>query len=210
MKLFTCVKSRGFRVSWAAEEIGLQLDYEIMPFPPRHTQPEYLEINPLGTVPMLIDGETKMTESCAIVHYLASKYGADLLLKPDHPDYGEMLDWSYHADATLTFPQTVYMRFGMFESKRGLEEAGELYFKWFLARLAKIESRLKTHEYLCGNRFTIADINVGYALYLTKAIGRDSELSARAKEYLDRLQTRASFQAAMKNEMLIAKENGAV
>ena len=204
MKLYTTEQSRGFRVSWVAQEIGLELDYEMMPFPPRRTTPEYLDLNPLGTIPMLVDGDVKMTESCAIVHYLATKHGPDLLLTRDHPDYGAMLDWSYHADATLTFPQTVFMRYGMFETKRGLEEAGELYFKWYLARLVKIENGLEGHEFLCGDRFTIADVNVGYALYLTKAIRRDAELTPNAKAYLDRMCARDGFQSALKKEAELA------
>lgn len=200
MKLYTTEQSRGFRVSWAAQEMGLELDYEMMAFPPRKTTPDYLEINPLGTIPMLVDGDLKLTESSAIVHYLASKYGADLLLPPEHPEYGAMLDWSYHADATLTFPQTVFMRFAMFEKRRGLEEAGELYFKWFLARLVKIERQLEASDFLCANRFTIADINVAYALYLTKAIRKGDELPQSVKAYLDRMCERPGFQAALKKE----------
>lgn len=206
MKLYTCLQSRGFRVSWAAEEMGIQLDYEMMPFPPRHARPEYLELNPLGTVPLFIDGDLEMTESCAIVHYLASKHGQQLLLPTDHCEYGDMLDWTYHSDATLTFPQTVFMRFGMFEKRRGLSEAGDLYFKWFLARLVKIEERLDGRDYLCGDQFTIADINVGYALYLSQAIGKDKDLTPRAGAYLDRMICRPAFQAALEKEAKLAKD----
>ena len=74
--LFTCAGSRGLRATWAAEEAGVAIDLRLLPFPPRFQAPEFLETNPLGTVPMLVDGETAMTESCAIAHYLASK-GSD-------------------------------------------------------------------------------------------------------------------------------------
>jgi len=114
--LYTCAGSRGLRCTWAAQEAGVELDLRMLPFPPRHKAPEYLETNPLGTIPMLVDGDTQMTESCAIAHYLAIKGGAHhLFVAPGEADYGEYLDYTYHADATITFPQTVYMRFALFE-----------------------------------------------------------------------------------------------
>ena len=56
-----------------AEEAGVAIDLRLLPFPPRFKTPDYLEVNPLGTVPMLVDGAAHMTESCAIAHYLATK-----------------------------------------------------------------------------------------------------------------------------------------
>ncbi|MEC7533282.1 MAG: glutathione S-transferase N-terminal domain-containing protein, partial [Pseudomonadota bacterium] len=82
--LFTCAGSRGLRATWAAEEAGVAIDLRLLPFPPRFQAPEFLKINPLGTVPMLVDGETAMTESCAIAHYLASKGGdRSMVVEPD-------------------------------------------------------------------------------------------------------------------------------
>lgn len=54
--LYTCARSRGLRATWAAEEAGVDVDLKILPFPPRYLAPGYMEINPLGTVPLLIDG----------------------------------------------------------------------------------------------------------------------------------------------------------
>ncbi|MDY7099379.1 MAG: glutathione S-transferase N-terminal domain-containing protein, partial [Pseudomonadota bacterium] len=130
--LYTCAGSRGLRTTWAAEEAGVEIDLNILPFPPRHLAPEYLEVNPLGTVPMMIDGDARLTESCAIAHYLATKDGyTDLAIAPGQPDYAEYCDFTYHADATITFPQTVFMRFAIFEKDKGWAQAGEAYAKWF-------------------------------------------------------------------------------
>src|SRR5271155_3072084 len=67
---------RSFRPLWALEEIGLPYRLEMLPFPPRFLNREYLAINPLGTIPLLIDGETRMTESAAICQYLGDRYSA--------------------------------------------------------------------------------------------------------------------------------------
>ena len=199
--LYTCAGSRGLRATWAAEEAGVELDLRMLPFPPRHKAPEYLETNPLGTIPMLIDGETQMTESCAIAHYLAVKGGAHALaVAPGEADYGEYLDYTYHADATITFPQTVYMRFALFEKHKGWEDAGHAYANWFEKRLVKIEQRLATCEYLCADRFTVADICVGYALILAKSVGLDERIPDTLKAYRERLTSREAYMSAIAKE----------
>lgn len=199
--LYTCARSRGLRATWAAEEAGVDIDLRILPFPPRYLAPDYLALNPLGTVPMLVDGEAKMTESCAIAHYLATREGySDLAIAPGARDYAEYCDFTYHADATITFPQTVYMRFCLFEKDKGLEEAGRSYAKWFHKRLVKVEQRLEGRAYLCADRFTVADICVGYALILAENIGLDEGVPQALKDYRARLTARPAFQRAFARE----------
>jgi len=199
--LYTCARSRGLRATWAAEEAGVDIDLRILPFPPRYLAPEYMAINPLGTVPMLVDGETKLTESCAIAHYLATRGGyTDLAVAPGERDYGEYCDFTYHADATITFPQTVYMRFVLFEKDKGLQEAGHAYAKWFHKRLIKVEQRLAAREYLCADRFTVADICVGYALILAESVGLDEGVPESLKSYRERLTARPAYVRAFERE----------
>lgn len=199
--LYTCARSRGLRATWAAEEAGVDIDLKILPFPPRYLAPEYLELNPLGTVPMLVDGDARLTESCAIAHYLATKGGyTSLAIAPGEPDYAAYCDYTYHADATITFPQTVYMRFCLFEKDKGLQEAGHAYAKWFHKRLIKVEERLATREYLCADRFTVADICVGYALILAESVGLDEGVPESLKAYCARLTARPAYVRAFGRE----------
>lgn len=199
--LYTSAHSRGLRATWAAEEAGVDVDLRILPFPPRYLAPEYMAINPLGTVPMLEDGDTRLTESCAIAHYLATRGGyTTLAVAPGERDYGEYLDYTYHADATITFPQTVYMRFCLFEKDKGLQEAGHAYAKWFHKRLVKVEQRLQDREYLCADRFTVADICVGYALILAQSVGLDEGVPESLKAYRKRLTDRPAYIRAFDRE----------
>ncbi|MFO6447551.1 glutathione S-transferase family protein [Erythrobacter sp. NE805] len=199
--LYTCARSRGLRATWAAEEAGVDIDLRVLPFPPRYLAPEYLAINPLGTVPLLIDGDSRMTESCAIAHYFASKDGpSPLVIAPGEADYAEYCDFTYHADATITFPQTVYMRFVLFEKDKGLGEAGHAYAKWYWKRLLKVEERLRGRDYLCGERFTVADICVGYALILSESVGLDEGVPDSLKAYRERLTARPAYQRAFQRE----------
>lgn len=199
--LHTCARSRGFRATWAAVEAGVDIELNLLPFPPRYLAPEYLVLNPLGTVPLLVDGDVRMTESCAIAHYLATKDGyTDLAIAPGEADYAAYCDFTFHADATITFPQTVYMRFAVFEKEKGFEEAGQAYAKWFWKRLVKLEQRLETREFLCADRFTVADICCGYALLLAERVGLDDGVPDTLKAYRKRLKARDGFARAWQRE----------
>src|SRR3569833_1179675 len=78
--LYHCDGARSYRPLWMLEELGLAYELKMLPFPPRVLAKEYLALNPLGTIPYLIDGETKMTESSGICHYLGIKYGPTSLM----------------------------------------------------------------------------------------------------------------------------------
>ena len=200
--LYHSTGARGLRVLWTVEEIGLDCDLRLLPFPPRHQAPDYLAVNPLGTVPALVFGDVTMTESTAIAHFLAARSGpTPLIVEADEPDYGAFLDFLHHADATLTFPQTVYLRFAVLEPGRGLADAGKLYAEWFAARLVKLERRLEgAREFLCGGRFTIADIAIAYALFLAETIGLGDHMPAAVRDYGRRMMDRPAFKRARERE----------
>jgi glutathione S-transferase len=198
MKLYHCAGARSLRALWTIEELGIDCDLIVMPFPPRKKVTGWMEANPLGTIPLFVDGDLRMTESTAIAQYLAT--GSALAVTPDEPDYGWYLDFLHHADATLTFPQTVYMRYRLFEPHRGLETAGDLYADWYVARLAKIAARLEGRDFLAAGRFTAADIAVAYALFLSTRIGLGDRLPPRLAEWLATMVARPGFQAALARE----------
>lgn len=60
--LHHCVSARSFRALWMLEELQLPYTLHMLPFPPRVRQRSYLELNPLGTVPLLRHGEARLTE----------------------------------------------------------------------------------------------------------------------------------------------------
>lgn len=198
MELWHCKDSRSLRPLWALEELGLEYRLHVLGFPPRASDPAYMQVNPLGTVPCLVDGEARMTESSAICHYLARRYGdGTLAVAPDHGEYGAFLNWMHHADATLTFPQTLLLRYGRFEPKeRRQPQVVEDYTQWYLARLKLLNTHIEGREWLCDNRFTVADIAVGYALYLGEVIGVSQHYKPQTAAYLERLKARPAFERA--------------
>ena len=191
--LYHCTDARSFRPLWALEEIGLPYRLEMLPFPPRFLKREYLAINPLGTIPLLIDGETRMTESAAICQYLGDRYSAPpLTVGRDEPAYGAYLNALHFGEATLTFPQTIVLRYGQMEERR-LPQAAADYKRWTLARMRAFETLMAGAEYACAGRFTLADISIGYALMLTGVIGFGDEVPDSLRSYLDRLAARPAF-----------------
>jgi glutathione S-transferase len=192
------------------EELGLEYDLRVMPFPPRARTPAYLEANPLGTVPLLVDGETRMTESAGICHYLATRDGlSELALGPGEPDYGAYLNWLHFGEATLTFPQAVVLRYSRMEPpERRLPQAAEDYGRWFSARLRAVNERISEREWLAAGRFTAADISVGYALHLADQIGLSARFSPAVQGYWERVRARDGFRRAMAAELRGAAEAG--
>ena len=208
--LHHCVSARSFRPLWLLEEIGLSYELAMLPFPPRVLSRTYLELNPLGTVPMLTDGAMRMTESAAICQYLAARFSAGRLdVGRDEPDFGPYLNYLHFGEATLTFPQTLVLRYAHFESgERKQPQVADDYAKWFLARQRTLEPLLAGREYLCAGRFTAADVSVGYALLLAQHLGLAERFTPSVTEYWKRLQARPGFQAAMESQSLAAQAQG--
>ena len=188
--------------------MGLPYDLRMLPFPPRVHAKEYLALNPLGTIPLMIDGETKMTESAGICHYLGTRHGpTPLIVSVEEPAYGAFLNWMYFSDATLTFPQTLVLRYAQLEpeARRNPQVATD-YAKWFLGRLRAVESATADRETLVSGRFTAADIAIGYALRLAENIGLAMGFGPNVSAYWRRLQARDGYQRAVAAETLAGEQ----
>ncbi len=202
MKLYHCKDARSLRPLWALEEMGL--DYELinMDFPPRFTYEGYLDLNPMGTVPTFIDGNSTLTESAGICQYLVEKYGpTDIGMTIDEPEYGEYLNWIHRSDATLTFPQTLVLRYTRLEpEERRIPQVVDDYSRWYLSRLRAVETALEGKEFLCADRFTIADITVAYALFLGVSLGLSERYKPNCKRYLASMMERPGWKRAQEKQ----------
>jgi glutathione S-transferase len=208
LKLWHCVGSRSIRPLWTLLEMGLDFELETMQFPPRFVHPGYTELNPIGTVPYFTDSSdpdnlVSMTESTGISQYLVDKYGpTDLAVMPSEPAYGEYLNWLHRSDATLTFPQTLVLRYTVLEPEATrLPKVAEDYTKWFFSRLRSVELALcDGREFLCADRFTLADISVGFALHFADLLSLKGGFKSHTLAYYERLKQRPSFQKSIAND----------
>ncbi len=208
--LYHCMSARSFRPLWALEELGMPYELKMLPFPPRVLDRSFLAINPLGTIPLLIDGETHMTESAAMCQYLATRAAPTPLdVTADEPGFGAYLNYLHFGEATLTFPQTLVLRYLHQEpDERRQPQVADDYAKWFVSRLRSLEPLLQSNHYICAGRFTVADISVGYALMLAEHLGLKPRFKPAVAAYWQRLRERPAFERALAAQVAAAQTQG--
>lgn len=200
--LYHVPTSRSLRVLWALEEMGATVEIRSLGTRPRLQEPEYLAINPAGTLPALIDGDRAIYESLAICEYLAAKHESDLLVAPDEPEWPEFQQWLLYGEATLQAPMSAMARIGRIRNQTPQMQAGidavKADFRHSLSmRLKLLEHRLDGRDFLAGGRMTLADISVGYPLFGIGKGGFESLLRPWSAAYRERLLARPAFQRAL-------------
>jgi glutathione S-transferase len=195
--LYHCSDARSFRPLWVLEEMGLPYELRMLPFPPRGAAPDYLAINPLGTIPLLLDGAARMTESAAICQYLVTRHGpTPLNVEPHEPGYAAFLNGLHLGEATLTFPQTLVLRYTRLEPpERRQPMVADDYAKWFLSRLRKSVGQMPG-EFYAADRFTAADISIGFALLLAGTLGLETQFTPEVAAYWARISARPGYHRA--------------
>lgn len=210
--LHHCVDARSFRTLWMLEELGLPYELRMLPFPPRALAKDYLALNPLGTVPLLTtDKGVRLTESAASCQYLAARHSPSVLDVAVHePDYAAYLNWLHMSDATLTFPQTLVLRYARFEPpERRQPQVAHDYARWFLGRLRALEAALADgRPHLCAGRFSAADVAVGYAVMLAQFIELPQPLPDRVLAYWHGLAARPAYTRAQAAQRAAAIAQG--
>jgi glutathione S-transferase len=103
MKLYYNSQSRAAISKWMLDECGV--DYEIVPIDLQqreHKTPDFLEINPAGKLPALVDGDSRIFESAAICLYLADRFPeANLAPGIDAPERGRYLSLMVYSTSQL-------------------------------------------------------------------------------------------------------------
>jgi glutathione S-transferase len=113
----------------------------------------------------------------------------------------------YFSDATLTFPQTLVLRYSQLEpEERRNPQVATDYAKWFLGRLRAVEAATAKAETLAAGRFTAADIVIGYALRLAENIGLAKDFGPNVAAYWQRLQARDGYKRAVAAEELAGEQ----
>jgi glutathione S-transferase len=164
----------------------------------RDPSAEFLAVNPLKTLPALQDGAVCMIESVAMMIYMMAKHGpTDLELTPGDSGYAKYLQFLLFGEAGLAMygNPLVATKFLAPEDKRDNWTAG--YLKGtFAKRLGFVETELGDSPYVAGDRFTAADISVGYSIGMA-GFAADIELSPKLKIYHERLKSRPAYQRAV-------------
>ena len=155
--------------------IYLGLDHEFIALDPRKgdlQSAEFLAINPVGKMPAIVDGDFNLTESLAIMRYLADKNNSDLYPKAleERAVVDQWLDFTtVHVGASLlkiAVNKVFYKIFNMEPDLRSLKEGEESLIRF----LPIVETQLQQNKYVCGEKLSLADFSLLAGLGLTDAI----------------------------------------
>ena len=200
LRLYHAPRTRSVRVRWLLEEMGLQYSLETVAFTKRPAGDErYGEIHPLRKVPALEDNGRVMFESVAILQYLMGRYGpTELDVRPDETDYDLYLQWLHFGESGMIMPVSLLLAHTMLlpEKVRNPGIAASARADTTKALIMLAEHGLKDRDYLAGDRFTAADISVGYMLFLLKIIKQFDDAPEAVKDYFARITARPSWAIA--------------
>jgi len=175
--------------------MGLAQTFVPVSFPPDRS---YRALNPFGTVPFLQDGNVAMSESVAMMFYIAQKYGPTDALPPvDDECFAKVLQFTVLGEASLSSLMTplLAVRFGAPDDRKHNWSAVGIESR-LKGAIDRIGDELGDREFLVGSSLTLADISVATAFRIwSRGVGQD--LPATLQAYCDRLQERPACKRAM-------------
>jgi glutathione S-transferase len=105
MKLYGFGPTRSLRALWGLKELDADFEFvSVNLAASEHKHPDFLRLNPAGKVPVLVDGDVVLTESAAIVLYLAEKYRDGGLIPVDLKERAQAYRWLMFAVTELEQP----------------------------------------------------------------------------------------------------------
>ena len=166
MKLYGFPPTRSIRALWTLCE--LEVAFELVNVDlvkGEHRRPEFLAINPAGKLPVLVDGDFVLTESVAIVLYLADKYPQKALLPTEARARAEAHRWLLFTATELEQPLWRISRHtAIYPKEKRLAEDIPLARQDFVDMGAVLEKHIEGREYLIGGTVTVADFVAAYTL----------------------------------------------
>ena len=187
---YTNPMSRGQIVRWMLEEVGQPYDAKIMDYASTMKGDDYARINPMMKVPAIIHRGQAVTECAAIIAYLADVF-PEARLSPRDEEKADYFRWLFFAAGPIE--QAVTNKSAGFEPS---EEKGRMfgYGSYDLA-VNTLADHLARRDYVCGNRFTAADVYVGSQVMWGTQFGTLPSLEPFL-DYGTRLSGREAYQRA--------------
>ena len=193
-------KSQSERIVWLCEELGIP--YELKRYARDSVTmlapADYKALHPIGSAPVITDGDLVLAESGAIVEYIIAKYGnGRLVLRADDPDFAQFLYWFHFANGTL---QAGMGRLMLLNRLKLTDDNPMLVA--IRARVDRafdlVDARVRDTEYLAGPTFTTADIMTGFTLTTMRYFQPyDLARCPNVVKYLGRIGARPAYRRAM-------------
>ena len=194
--------SRSLRAVWALEEAGAQYTYhkiELMQGEGR--SPSFIEINPGGKVPALVDGDLTLTESAAICTYIGDRFPSSGLTPPPGTKQRALYDkWCFFVIGELEQPLwTLAKHRFVLPEKHRVPAVMDTALWEFSVALKVLDAQLGDRPYAVGDSFTAADLLIAHTLEWARAF-KVPVASARLNQYADRILARSARERASKRE----------
>ncbi len=185
-------RSRSRMVHWMLEEIGAPYRVQVTNLEQgAHKHPDFLAVNPMGKLPAIVHRGTVITETGAIILYLADEFpAAGLAPKIGDPARGAFLRWMFFAAACVDPAMIDHML-----QRPVPERTGAIGYGRFEHVIATLEQALARGPYLLGEQFTAADLYVSSQLgfgFMTKSL----EPRAPLQSYVARISDRPAYRRA--------------
>jgi glutathione S-transferase len=166
MKLYEFAPTRSIRARWTLQELGVDFEPIVVNLVAgEHRRPEFLQVNPAGKVPVLVDGDLVLTESIAIVIYLAEKYPARGLMPTDPLERAEANRWLLFTTTELEQPLWRIARHtAIYPERDRLPADVTLAGKEFRAMAEIVEQHMQQRQFVVGSTVTVADFVLAYTL----------------------------------------------
>ena len=196
-KLFGISASRAIRAIWGIEEVGIDFEQIPVDYGAGSKAADYLAVNPNGRIPALIDGEVTLFESMAINLYLAKRYGG-ALYPANATDEARAWQWSVWAISEIEPLQMQIVVQKLFTPKDKRDPAvTDAVTKSLQRPLKVLDAALAGRDWLVGEAFSVADLNVASVMFLMKAIRFSYAEHANVQRWADACYARPALARAL-------------
>jgi glutathione S-transferase len=187
--------SRAIRSLWAIEEVGVEYTHVATHFFNDSKTDEYLSVNPNGRIPALVDGDVTLFESMAINLYLTKKY-APALYPASDGEQAKAIQWSFWAISEIE-PQQMQIVIQKFFNRDNIDQSVIDSATENLQRpLAVLNEHLADRQYLLGDSFSVADLNVAGVMLLMQMIEFDLSAYPNIQTWTGRCYSRDALKRA--------------
>ena len=173
MRLYEFAPTRSIRARWTLQELGVDFEsVTVNLVAGEHRRPEFLKLNPAGRVPVLVDDDLVLTESVAIVLYLAEKYPHKGLVPTDLKQRAQVNRWLLFAATELEQPLWRISRHtALYPEPLRLPAEVALARQDFTDMVAVLEAHMQGRQFLVGHTVTVADLVCAYTLDWANEVG---------------------------------------
>ena len=199
LTLYHSPQSRSIRPRWLLEELGVPYELKVVSLQAGdQKKPEYLKLNPNGTVPTLVDGDLVLFESAAICQYLADKFPEKKLAPaPGTPERGKYYQWIHYAMSGLEPPAvTIFFHTIQLPEAERVPQLVEKARPQLDAAIKVVDDALAGREWILGSQFTAADVMIGSTVVWAQMMGLVGDKYANVSAYLARCNARPAAQKA--------------